>query len=109
MVPPLASGLLLSLGTLAFDPGPVRWLFVLPNVLFYACAAHAAGFFMPRGMKLFGWLSIVLTGVVLLVTSLVAAGPSPRLDHAIMGTFFGVLHLAYGVYLYVTELRKNIA
>jgi hypothetical protein len=27
--------------------------------------------------------------------------------HGIMGFFFGVLHLAYGVYLYFTEQRKN--
>ncbi len=27
-------------------------------VLFYGCALHAAGFFMPRGMKLFGWIFI---------------------------------------------------
>jgi hypothetical protein len=26
-----------------------------------------------------------------------------------MGFFFGVLHLAYGAYLYLTEKRKNAA
>ena len=34
---------------------------------------------------------------------------APRLQfgHGIMGFFFGVLHLAYGVYLYFTEPRRN--
>jgi hypothetical protein len=27
--------------------------------------------------------------------------------HGIMGVFFGALHLAYGVYLYFTEQRRN--
>jgi hypothetical protein len=29
--------------------------------------------------------------------------------HYLMGTFFGVFHLAYGIYLYFTEKRKNVA
>ena len=29
--------------------------------------------------------------------------------HRIMGVFFGVIHLAYGIYLYFTENRKNAA
>ena len=29
--------------------------------------------------------------------------------HLVMGFFFGFLHLAYGVYLYLTEKRKNVA
>jgi hypothetical protein len=28
-------------------------------------------------------------------------------SHELMGFFFGVLHLAYGAYLYLTERRKN--
>ena len=31
------------------------------------------------------------------------------LNHALMGFFFGVLHLAYGTYLYITENRKSAA
>jgi hypothetical protein len=27
--------------------------------------------------------------------------------HGIMGFYFGALHLAYGVYLYFTEQRRN--
>ena len=62
LLPPLAAGLLLSLALIVSAPGPLRWLFVLGNALFYGCAVHAAGFFTPRGMKLFGWLIIVARG-----------------------------------------------
>jgi hypothetical protein len=106
VVPPLAAGFVFSLAMLAAGPGQVRWLFVLPNALFYGCAVHAAGFFMPRGMKLFGWLIIGLAGASLLALPWVEATPSPCLDHAFMGALYGLLHLAYGVYLYVTEPRK---
>ena len=82
---------------------------MIANALFYGCAVHAAGFFMPRGMKVFGWLIIGITGVTLVLVAWAAPTPSPRLDHAFMGALFGLLHLGYGVYLYVTEPRERSA
>jgi hypothetical protein len=38
-----------------------------------------------------------------------APGMGARLDHALMGGVFGLAHLAYGVYLYVTDPRKTTA
>jgi hypothetical protein len=75
-------------------------------VILYGCAFHAAGFFMPRGMRLFGW-GFILGGCLVL-----AAGIPDRLRaldyaHGVMGVFFGGLHLAYGIYLYFTEPRRN--
>ncbi len=107
IVPPLAAGLVLSLTPLAGAPAEVRWLFVVPNALFYGCAVHAAGFFMPRGMKLFGWLIIGLTAVTLPILWRLAPTPDVRVDHVLMGTLFGLLHLAYGAYLYITDSRKR--
>lgn len=109
LVPPLAAGLLFSLALVALAPADLRWPFVLANAMFYGCAVHAAGFFMPRGMKLFGWLIIASAGLLLLVRPLLAAGMGARLDHAVMGGIFGLAHLAYGVYLYVTDPRKTTA
>ena len=68
---------------------------------------HAAGFFMPRGIRWFGW-GVVLAGLFLLGamvwTDFSAWNVSP---HVVMGVIFGASHLAYGIYLYFTEQRKN--
>ncbi len=80
---------------------PIGW------VILYGCAAHAAGFFMPRGIKLFGWM--MLAGGCLLFVFGVPESPRPALAHGMMGLFFGAFHLAYGVYLRFTETRKNAA
>jgi hypothetical protein len=78
-------------------------------VIVYGCALHAAGFFMPRGIRLFGWL-FVIGGCVLIF----AAQSWPYLRttdaaHGVMGGFFGVLHLAYGIYLFFSEKRRSSA
>lgn len=111
-LPPLVAGLGGSLALLTLLPGlkhasahldQVAGLLWLPLgwVVLYGCALHAAGFFIPRGIRFFGWFFII--GGCLLF-----AGGVPNLDrsgfpHAIMGIFFGLLHQAYGVYLYLTE------
>lgn len=77
----------------------------------FGCAIHSAGFFMPRGMKIFGWL-FILTGCLLAI-GLVTPDIEFRLvyyfrcPHLLMGGIFGGLHLAYGIYLYFTEKRGN--
>jgi hypothetical protein len=113
-LPPLAAGLMIGAvawvragsapGNLGDSSGMV-WLPTLWVVL-YGCAFHAAGFFMPRGMKVFGWAFVV--GGCGLFAAGVPGGADP-LDcaYGVMGLFFGGLHLAYGVYLYFTERRRN--
>ena len=83
----------------------ILWLPLIWVVL-YGCAFHAAGFFMPRGVRIFAWAFVILG------CGFFAAGLPDnvaRLDFAygIMGFFFGVLHLASGVYLYFTEKRRD--
>lgn len=76
-------------------------------VVLYGCALHAAGFYATRGMRLFGWV-LVAGGCAAL--GLVRSGqPLLQLGHGIMGLFFGCLHLAYGIYLYFTEPRRDNA
>jgi hypothetical protein len=79
---------------------PLSW------VVLYGCAFHAAGFFMPRGMRLFGWI-FVLGGCAVFALGIPDWGQPLDWAHGIMGVFFGGLHLAYGVYLYFTEQRRN--
>jgi hypothetical protein len=82
-------------GLAAFVWLPALW------IVLYGCAFHAAGFFLPRGMKLFGFL-LLLGGCGLLWVDF-SRPPTFLTGHLIMGVFFGGLHLAYGVYLYFTE------
>jgi len=109
LLPPLASGLFLSLLLTVLQADDFVLLFVFLNVFFYGCALHAAGFFMPRGMKLFGWLMLALAAVILALLAVLEADSSALMDHALMGFFFGALHLGYGGYLYLTERRKTAA
>ena len=116
LLPPLVAGLIISIVALInIDSapaklGPVLGMLWLPLswVILYGCAFHAAGFFMPRGMKIFGWAFIV-GGCGLLALGIPDWTQPLNYAHGIMGFFFGVLHLAYGVYLYFTEQRKNAA
>jgi hypothetical protein len=81
----------------------VVWLWL------YGCAAHAAGFSMPRGMKLFGWLYIILGCAMIGCGVWNEDWIESVSPHLLMGATFGGLHLAYGVYLYLTEKGKNAA
>jgi hypothetical protein len=104
----LAAGLCLGVLPAFFGPSEIAVAVALVWILFYGFALHAAGFFMRRGIKVFGWLFIA--SVCLLIYG-AAAGwiDLENKAHWLMGLFFGVLHLAYGAYLYLTEKRKNAA
>jgi hypothetical protein len=78
----------------------------------YGCALHAAGFFMSRGIKWLGWIFIACGSGLLLCMFVdvhvpVLYGCGPEGGHLAMGASFGLLHLAYGIYLYFTEKRGN--
>jgi hypothetical protein len=113
MAPPLLIGMVAGL-TATLSPSASLLVWCLPPVwmVLYGCALHAAGFFMPRGIRLFGW-GFVLVGsllFVLLSQRVEGAGAaSLRAAHVLMGVTFGGLHLAYGLYLRLTESRKNAA
>jgi len=122
MLPPLVAGFILGLlvavadvrasevppPTGAVNPGnrvagvflPLAW------VILYGCALHAAGFFMSRGIRLFGWV-FILGGCGGCFVAPSSAADLDVLSYAVMGGFFGALHVAYGVYLYFTEPRGN--
>lgn len=114
LLPPLFFGFVLGV-LLLLRGGPGRaeivntlslaWL-PLGWIGLYGCALHAAGFFMPRGVKLFG-LAFVLGSTAFCLSGFPDWAPRLQFGHGIMGFFFGVLHLAYGVYLYFTEPRAN--
>jgi hypothetical protein len=110
LLPPLLCGLFV--GAVLAVPD-ANWLMdfsmAVVWMLFYGCALNSAGFFMTRGIKWFGWIFILSAiGVVFLVL-LANSSLRPWSGNLVMGFFFGVLHLAYGAYLYLTEKRKNAA
>jgi hypothetical protein len=107
LLPPLTAGMCLGFVFVFVELANVVVLTFI-WLLFYGCALHAAGFFMPRGVKLFGWIYIGLACGSLFFLGMVR--PEVELNaHWLMGFFFGVLHLAYGAYLYLTEKGKNAA
>ena len=117
LLPPLFFGFVLGLlliarrGSLGGAPGAALCLFWLPLVwiALYGCALHAAGFFMPRGMKIFGWALVLASSMIGAMRAfglLDWAGP-PLFGHGVMGLVFGLAHLAYGIYLYFTERSGN--
>jgi len=81
---------------------PPFWL------VLYGCALHSAGFFMVRGIRLFGW-AFVVAGLLsaLTATNPQFVEPSIRIAHLLMTVTFGLGHLAYGAYLHVTEKRQK--
>jgi hypothetical protein len=113
MLPPLTAGMIV--GAVIFfhaasDPniGNVLGMLWLPLgwVVLYGCAFHAAGFIMPRGMRLFGW-AFVIAGCALFAAGLPDKIQRVDAAYGIMGVFFGAMHLAYGIYLYFTEKRRD--
>jgi hypothetical protein len=105
---PLTAGMLLGWLFTNDDGASVRELVFL-WALFYGCALHAAGFFMPRGIRLFGWIYIGCAFGSLPILIAIMQTDFVLSPHWLMGFFFGVLHLAYGAYLYLTEKGKNAA
>jgi len=108
LLPPLFAGMFLGL-IFAFVglANPVVLTFIW--LLFYGCALHSAGFFMSRGMKLFGLIFIVLSCATLCFLVFILSQNIEISAHWLMGFFFGVLHLAYGTYLYLTEKKNPVA
>ncbi len=83
------------------------WILVALWILSYGCALRAAGFFMQRGIKLFGTAFVGGGLLVLLSAPYCPWLASVPAGNCLMGTFFGVAHLTYGIYLYFTERRST--
>ncbi|MGP8200714.1 MAG: hypothetical protein ACLQU4_14560 [Limisphaerales bacterium] len=106
--PPFFAGFAAGLIFLSIGPGGALaiWLLVPGWMVLYGCALHAAGFFMPRGFKLFGW-AFIGVGCLLGAALCLGSPPSAAGVNWAMGALFGGPHLAYGVYLYFTEKDGN--
>jgi len=108
LVPPFIAGCAIGLFLMVFDQwmGRAAWFTAAAWLILYGCALSAAGFFTPRGIKLFGF-AFVLCGVGLMFSWSLIPGDLTEAAHYAMGSFFGVAHLAYGIYLYFTERQRR--
>jgi hypothetical protein len=114
MLPGLLAGFVFGLWaavTFLRDPEAPGAGFLVPIwALLYGLALNAAGFFMPRGVKWFGWAFVIAGLGAFLKLSTIHDRDFYTRDyspHLLMGVLFGASHLAYGIYLYFTERRKN--
>ena len=107
MFPPLLVGVIFGFVAWAGEDA-ATFLLVLWPVLF-GLALLAASFFLPSGIRLFGWW-FMLTGAAMMLCLLTqkAVFETEGFAHLFMAIVFGLSHLAYGTYLYSTE-RKNAA
>jgi hypothetical protein len=103
----LAAGALFALSPPSLPDA--TWLLAVVWIIAYGCALHPAGFFMQRGIRLLAWVFIVCGCFALYILVRCPAFQTSEVGHYLMGTFFGLLHLAYGIYLCFTEKRKNDA
>jgi len=115
ILPPLFAGLAIGMITAGAaaqsvtDPAPSYLSHIaLPLlwVILYGCAVHAAGFFMRRGIRIFGWTLIACACAGFWVMR--PESPQGLVDtgYGIMGLAFGVFHAVYGLYLFATENRS---
>lgn len=105
LLPALTAGFLTALLLALERDDDLRPHFVLVCLFFYGAALHAAGFFMPRGIKLLGWLFIGGGALCLALIKGLEPDLEARDAHLVMGLFFGLLQLAYGGYVSVTGRR----
>ena len=77
-------------------------------LMMYGTGLLAAGFFVRRGIKLLGWVFLILGGFLLLFVHWVPVLANLSV-HLLMGGTFGGLHLAYGIYLRFTEASPDPA
>jgi hypothetical protein len=109
LLPAFVVGFVAAVAGMFISGASTAWLLAVAWIIAYGCALHTAGFFMQRGIKLFGWVFILSGSALLLAGVLLPQLATIEVAHYLMGVFFGVLHFSYGIYLYFTEKRKHSA
>ena len=111
LFPTLLLGGSLGLGMFELSNDEARQFLMVPVIwiALYGCALNAAGHFTARGLRWFG-LTFALPACAVLPFSMRPAFDPPwHLPHLIMGVWFGLFHLLFGAYLFVTEKKETSA
>jgi hypothetical protein len=105
VMPAFLGGAMLALIAVVPGPQPLDLSTLISLwILLYGCGLHAAAFFMQRGMRWFAWIYILLgAGTLALQATGRVIAVDVRTASLTMGLVFGVGHLAYGLYLRLTE------
>jgi len=109
LLPAFFAGFAASAATVLISGSSTAWLLVVAWIIAYGCALNAAGFFVRRGIRLFGWIFILAGAGLLFVGVAMPQLTTIEIAHYLMGVFFGLLHLGCGVYLHFTEKRDPSA
>ena len=111
LLPNFFAGLFAGLLTFIPSFSEVIGLWILAPVwmTFYGCGLHSAGFFTQRSIRLFGWLFLLGGTAVFAASILIADFQTIRVANFVMGASFGGLQALFGLYLFFTEKRKNVA
>ena len=73
-------------------------------IILYGGALHAAGFFMRRGIRLLGWIFVIIGSLCLCFHELEqTTWLNGKHAHLLMGWAFGANNLMYGLYLKLTS------
>jgi hypothetical protein len=96
MLPMMVIGLVLTASIYQADVD-YNGILVAFWLMLYGCAIHTAGMFAPTRLRVLGWLCVA--GGLILLGYLATQQPfmPERYFHAVMGIFFGLLHLAFGL------------
>jgi len=110
LFPPLLAGMTIGVSPALFPYADkdLNFCSIVVWMMFYGLALHAVGFFVLRGIKFLGWIFICGSCILFYVFVLEVLSFNFS-AHWLMGFFFGVLHLAYGAYLYLTEKKNPVA
>ena len=100
IMPPFVAGFVPSICFSFPEFASPKLIWILPPIwmVLYGCALHAAGFFMQRGIRLFGWLFVIAGCAVLILGLLFSNIQTMAAANGIMGIFFGLGHLGCGGY-----------
>lgn len=111
LIPALFVGGALGVGLLQLSNDEARNYLMVPAlwIALYGCALHAAGWFTTRGLRWFG-LANLLPACAALPFLMRPLGEYPwQTPHLVMGVWFGVLHLLFGAWLFITERKDTPA
>ena len=109
LLPAFVAGLVAGGFHIGQDQSSTAWVLAPAWILIYGCALHAAGFFMPRGIRWFGWLFVLAGSGLFFAAQSWSVLRTVEAAHFEMGALFGGLQLVFGIYLLFSEKRRRTA